>query len=1092
MTSIRDLGLNSSYVGRGEAILNEFLIPALGVATSYDRVTSFFTVDSLLAISRGVQGLFEHGGRMRLVIGIHSVPQELMDASLRRDRLTAQIDEIRHELRVSIASLTDLLDKKRLATLAWMIEDELLEVRVVEAEGQGIFHSKVIILGDSGGNKIVAVGSPNETRSGLGGNFESIIALKSWDDPCGVKTQEQFFASLWDGKVDGLITREITEELAETIKEALGSTCNRPLDLEKGVQRSDNVIEVASQMPAYFFVSGLIPALYQHQERAVIEALSRWPVRVLFCDEVGLGKTFEAAATMAFLLRFCGVRKVVILTPKAVLKQWQDELNVHFGIDAWVYDSAKQCYVSHGGVIRPAGKTSLMGAESPNIILISSQFARGRSGRKSIFEQPGAVLPDLLIVDEAHSARVSKDLSGNQKTTQMYQMLEKIVGKIPHVILATATPMQKDAGEYHALLKLLGLPKRWQSARRYKTSLDLIARTSCPDVSDATVAGRLVQSTINALEPDLLLLSDEERSAVESVLDFEYGGDSFEMANYIQENWDCFRTAFIKLHPAHLLTVRNTRRALTEIGYSFPCRHLHEVALDDLKAVRDFYSSVNEYISDVYCSVEEELYPARRNSIGFVKNGYQQRVASSLWSCRQSLRKRLDKLLTLKNQIDDAYMTDDSLLLKLGLIGEFDSAYEDMAGDDIDAVDEEDSAAGVANLSGLKSAVNLECAYIQPLIDEADALINSSGDMKVIKSIELALKALSRGDKVLLFSRYTDTIDALEMEFANQGGRDSFVYGVYVGGRSAIIRQGIEEKCDRALIKCELATGDLRLMICSDAASEGLNLQAARVLINVDVPWTPSRLEQRIGRIARLGQTAPEVDIYNVWYPNSIEARMYHRIQERLEGSNLAIGEYPEVVAEGILRSILDGEDEQGLGMRELQDIRNSQQTKALNRLWSSYDGSSTASGAIRRQLMELCKKHFEVVSSVKPLNLITFRMQDGSEVALSSREGLDESISLRSRPWVDMDVRLGDNGYVRDVSGRPAAFIKGDDVSAWLDHEVAVELLCGKPFDNASISKKYPKTLPNPKALSLGYAVDGWTVQAPSFWPPVCREEIR
>ena len=64
---------------------------------------------------------------------------------------------------------------------------------------------------------------------------------------------------------------------------------------------------------------------------------------------------------------------------------------------------------------------------------------------------------ELLILDEAHSARVSKDISGSSKKTQVYSMLESVSSKIPHIILATATPMQKEAGEYHSLLKLLGL-----------------------------------------------------------------------------------------------------------------------------------------------------------------------------------------------------------------------------------------------------------------------------------------------------------------------------------------------------------------------------------------------------------------------------------------------------------------------------------------------------------------------------------------------------------------------------------------------------------------------------------------------------------
>lgn len=71
-----------------------------------------------------------------------------------------------------------------------------------------------------------------------------------------------------------------------------------------------NIIAKMAEMPANFFVSGDIPSLYMHQERTVIDALSRWPVRVMFSDEVGLGKTFEAAATLAFLIKYADIKRV--------------------------------------------------------------------------------------------------------------------------------------------------------------------------------------------------------------------------------------------------------------------------------------------------------------------------------------------------------------------------------------------------------------------------------------------------------------------------------------------------------------------------------------------------------------------------------------------------------------------------------------------------------------------------------------------------------------------------------------------------------------------------------------------------------------
>ena len=198
--------------------------------------------------------------------------------------------------------------------------------------------------------------------------------------------------------------------------------------------------------------------------------------------------------------------------------------------------------------------------------------------------------------------------------------------------------------------------------------------------------------------------------------------------------------------------------------------------------------------------------------------------------------------------------------------------------DDIDLdegqVDQFDPIDGRAHIdkNALERAVGIEIMSLSALLKEANELLEDGRDLKVHESIRLACECLAEGDLVLLFSRYTDTVDALIDDFKRTGDDKNYSYGVYTGKNAAIVSSFGEVKCDKATIKSELFSGRLKLMFCSDAASEGLNLQAARVLINVDVPWTPSRLEQRIGRIARLGQRAKEVDVYNVWYPNSIEA----------------------------------------------------------------------------------------------------------------------------------------------------------------------------------------------------------------------------
>ena len=1075
---LRDLNIELSYADRGSKILKQFLLPAIEQSKRYDRVTSFYTVESLLAISQGIQSLYESNGKMRLIIGVHRFPVEIIDASLQQKYITDQIRAVRDDIKNGIMSITDSLEKERIATLAWMIQDNLLEVKAAAITGDGIFHPKTLILTDSNGDTIVAVGSPNETGSGLGSNFEQIMVAKSWDSPRAVEVQQKFFEDLWSPDSNGeVITYDITEETADLIVSAIGESYIVSHKPTRTV--SQGIIDLSSRMIANYFVSGNIPSLYMHQERAVIDALSRWPVRVLFSDEVGLGKTFEAASTIAFLNKYAGVKRIVILTPKSVLQQWQDELITHFNIDAWLYDSSNKRYVSSEGNEIYIGSRNPLGNRAPSIVLMSTQYARGNKHSGHIFEKEDTILPEVLVVDEAHSARVSEDLQGKKKKTIVYKMLESVSQKIPHLILATATPMQKSSEEYHAILCLLGLSAKWQKVRNYKTSLKLISSVEPPDVSDAYTAGELLRDTFISMKPSLNKLSDAEKTIIDHLMEAFDNKDNYEISCYVQNNWEDFKPLFVRLHPAHLLTIRNTRRSLTEIGYIFPNRRLHELSIEDSYDIQMFYDAVYQFLATDCFSVEKVLYPENKKNIGFVKVSYQQRIASSLYSCKKSLERRYQKI----KEIKDAFNSGNAFSVVYNLTSVLDDFdLDDMTDSDIDEFGTVSD--NHIDTTSLKRAAEIEVAALSTLITRVDRLIKDCGDLKVKESIRQALQAIENGDQVLLFSRYTDTIDALINEFKETDDTFSIPYGVYTGKSVEICEHGNIRICTKTDIKNDLFSRKLKIVFCSDAASEGLNLQAARVLINVDVPWTPSRLEQRIGRIARLGQLATEVDIYNVWYPHSIEERMYHRIQRRLEEANLAIGEFPEVVADAIKLAVIDNIDEDTVGMDILKEIRNTSQVAALEELWHQPDEFISTSQFIRNKLIEICTKEFKLREKTLNDNVYRYEMPNGDIVSLTSLPGMQESVSLQSTPWRFVDYQKSNIQVLSTDEGMPCAFMisKGNE-SKTIAHEAVFKMLCGERLNNTDYLVGYPKMLPNFKSLDLSTMVECDIRNIPEMW---------
>lgn len=994
--AFRDQPIEIDYTGRGEDILAGFVLPVLSEAVEYDRVTSFFTTDSLIAIAEGLDQVWDRRGRMRLVLGLHDVPEDLAEAARRtEDPIGAVIAETRKRILEGITQVSDELARNRLTAVAWMMQDGLLEVRVaaphsLTGQRPGIFHNKVFIFRDAEGDVVAAVGSPNETSAGLGSNFEHLTAFVSWEQPRYTEAQTGFFDSLWCDRQPGLSVRALDPDFAAEILAALPGR-NRPQPpgrVAEGTIKVGQYLRAAARMPALAMVSGRHTALFPHQELAFVHALSRWPVRLMFCDEVGLGKTFEAGAALSYLLEYTGVARALILAPKAVTYQWQAELDEHFGVEAWVYDSARRAFLAPSGEVRVlAPSEAVLGSASPDVVIMSAQLARGTRRGESVFS--GAKLPDVLVVDEAHAARVRPDLAGAERPTRMWRLLRDIVPSVPHVIFATATPMQVHWREYHALLELLGLPSAWRSPDNYRASLELVTLENQPTLGDAGLASRLILASVEAYRPARLLLAPEEKRLLDDLTDAAQGSD-LAAATTVLADWPIARRLLAKVHPAQLLTIRNTRSSLEAIGYRFPIRELPPVALTVPDEVRAFYKKVDRYLSEAYFELERCLFPDKKFSVGFVKCGYQQRLASSLSACRLSLERRRDRIA--------AALADHS---------EF-SAIEQDADEAIEsdlmeeAWDGEPNAGApsAADADGAVQAARIELEYLRDLTRMIDRILGERADPKIEKTNELLAMHLDAEDSVLVFSRYTDTLDAVVRGYRDAFGERLSPYAVYTG-QTADIDWGLGPvRSTRREIRQALDAGKIRIVFCSDAASEGLNLQAARVLLNVDVPWNPARLEQRIGRIARLGQRASTVTIYNLWYPDSVEAKIYKRLLERADLYQVAVGEFPEVVGAAIraeVASRFGGPRSTTDAVAELVRLRNDVQVEALRSLWRKGGSAVTMTQGFRGALSNLATRAAEEAGASTRCEGPVVRISEGDKsLAFTIEPGSDAVLSLR------------------------------------------------------------------------------------------------
>ncbi|BCU66883.1 helicase [Sulfolobales archaeon HS-7] len=262
-----------------------------------------------------------------------------------------------------------------------------------------------------------------------------------------------------------------------------------------------------------------------------------------------------------------------------------------------------------------------------------------------------------------------------------------------------------------------------------------------------------------------------------------------------------------------------------------------KVTLSDQE--RNFFDKVNEYIRDYYMASMRESDRRKSKAYALVAMVIQKRASSSLNSLLQTLKKRRNKLGEIVNK------------------GQNPSDQHQKGIDERRIVQE-------VTLSRNKEELSREISRLDDLIDEGGRIAKDSKLEKVEKVIE---EHVSRGDKVIVFTEFRDTLFYL-----NERWKDKFRVSIVHG------KMGVEE---RKRAETDFIEGK-DVLIATNVASEGLNLQVANVVINYDLPWNPTRLDQRIGRVHRYGQKK-KVLTYNVYTEETIDSHVLEILMNKLD-----------------------------------------------------------------------------------------------------------------------------------------------------------------------------------------------------------------
>ena len=334
-----------------------------------------------------------------------------------------------------------------LELLAWMVARGHLDVRVAvpcdtnrrPIPADGIFHEKAGIIQDRAGDRLAWNGSLNETAAGWQHNWESINVYTSWGtDAARVNEEDANFARIWADQ--GAAASSCWTSPTPLAKASCGSsprpTCRpackqepaakpvqsppaepttgaaapkEPPAPEPGDLRS-RVWSFIRQAPSMAkggervgeATSAVIP--WPHQARAFERLYRNWPPRLLIADEVGLGKTIQAGMLLRQAWLADRAARILILAPKAVLRQWQIELREKFNLNWPIYDGHKLVWHPSPALgkhhEREAGRDDW---HKQPVVIASSHLMRRRDRAEPLLE--GAAPWDLIVLDEAHHAR---------------------------------------------------------------------------------------------------------------------------------------------------------------------------------------------------------------------------------------------------------------------------------------------------------------------------------------------------------------------------------------------------------------------------------------------------------------------------------------------------------------------------------------------------------------------------------------------------------------------------------------------------------------------------------------------------------------
>lgn len=918
------LGYKTSDVhddGTPVNILQEFYIPALSLAVRYDRVAGYFRSSSLAAAAMGYSAFIGKHGKMRLIVGADLDPEDVK-AILAGDQLRLE-QRLNDGLQLDQPLPTEV--KYGLTLLSWMIAQDILEVRVAfhlhrdtsqplpfDSTEDGYVHEKWIIFADEFGQRMYCSGSLNESKTALIINAENLDVHPDWE---GGRERERVekacldFEELWNNRRSHIPVKTLPEavragliKLSENVADffeidgtpIINPTLIRPSTMEL---LKFSIIKDAPLMPGGQFVGMYTAPIepWPHQEIVIRRLIETYPYAFLLCDEVGLGKTIEAGLAIRSLYLSGLAQRILIAAPASLTNQWQREMAYKAYLPfarTTTVNGIKRNYLDAD--IPESGQGDLY---SPDLNIISTGVLARKERRNEIRTTRDF---DIVLLDEAHYARrknPGQSFSNDAEYGQLYQTIQKVIRTKANALwLATATPMQIDPIEVYDLIALTERIGSYQKdpalTLSYFEILYRLVNRSVIQSDEWTILAKTLQQL--AVQDPYHNRNIQETSLQQSVVAATVRQLLEGRIHFPPSDWRHLNKTLFSASPLSRVMLRHSRNLLKiyrdqgQLSRKLAERKILPMErITFTTAEKRCYERLEEYCDGLSRQIAMNSSKQTRQMMVFLLSFLRLRFASSLYAIKQTLQRRKSRVIMTLQTGGRSFENQDELKEYMASL---DSAAEDDAGESDDLEINFElllKNRSVADLEWEREKLNEMLADLEHLHERPSKMQKL---FEVIQGRRYHSDQEERIRQMVVFTRFMDTLRDIRQNLATI--RDNFRVGVYSGSETHFYDVKLRriKHTNAEEVKKRFINGEIDILLCTDAAAEGLNLQTADLIVNYDLGWNPMKIEQRIGRIDRIGQTHDRIYVQNFCYLNSSEEIVYDRLLTRLKQANLVVG----------------------------------------------------------------------------------------------------------------------------------------------------------------------------------------------------------